>query len=113
MFISLRFSSRLADAGEVAVPLDEPGDRELSLQVDDLRVRTDVALDVGRAANGGDPVAGDGDRLGLGLRGLDGHNLAVEQDHVGGHAGGLLTSGARGHGCEPGHHYCEHQHEEH
>ena len=48
---------RLADAGEMAVPLDESGDDELPLQIDHLRRRADVALDLGAAAERDDAVA--------------------------------------------------------
>src|SRR5687768_12688995 len=56
---------RLTHAGEVAMSLDEPGDHELAFQVDDLRVRANVAFDVGGAAEGGDLVAGNRNRLRL------------------------------------------------
>ena len=74
---------RRADAGEVTVPLDEAGDHQLPLDVDDLGLRPDVLLDVGVDADGDDPSAADGDRLRLGRAVLDGDDLAVGDDQVG------------------------------
>ena len=74
---------RLADAGEVAVPFDEPGDDELALHVDHLRGRPDVASMSALAAERHDPIAANGDRLRLGLRLLDRDELPLVRTRVG------------------------------
>ena len=53
----LEHELRLADAGEVAVALDEPGNDELAARVDDLGAGSDVALDLVVAADRDDAIA--------------------------------------------------------
>ena len=51
---------KFADAGEVSVAFDEAGDRELSLEVDDLGGRSNIFRDFRVRADGVDVTAGDG-----------------------------------------------------
>ena len=67
-----------------------PGNRELTGEIDHLRRRSDVALDVGVAADGDDAIAADGDGLRLRHRVVDGDDLSVPQHHRGGLDGGRL-----------------------
>ena len=73
------------------VTLDETRDDELPLDVDHLRLRTDEFLDLRAAANGDDPAASNRDRLSVRCSLLDGDDLAVRQDEIGGVDGRLLT----------------------
>ena len=88
----LQAQLRRPDAGEVPVTLDETRDHELPLDVDHLGLRTDEFLDLRAAANGDDPAASNRDRLGVRCSLLDGHDLAVRQDEIGGVDGRLLTA---------------------
>ena len=79
--------AREAAALRVHVRVLEAGQQAAALQVDDVRGRADVGLDVGVEADGGDPPAVDRDSRDLapgGVRRVDG---AVAEDEVGGHAG--------------------------
>ena len=69
----------LANAPEMAVSLDEPGNAQPPLQIDDLRVRPDPRARLAARADEDDPTAGSGERLYL-CRSREGHEAAV-QDH--------------------------------
>src|SRR5580765_2823397 len=61
-----------ADTGEVDVRVDEAGRGERALEVDDRRVRADVALNLLIRAEGDDRIAARRQRLCLWLRLVDG-----------------------------------------
>jgi len=46
----IELQRRVADSQEVAVPLDEPRNREAAVEIDDLCLVADVAVELGRAA---------------------------------------------------------------
>src|SRR5439155_12085553 len=79
--IQLEF--HLADAGEVAVALDEAGDRELPVEIDHSCVRARAALDLIARAHRRDAVAADRNRLRFRGRRVDGNDAAVDEDEVG------------------------------
>ena len=74
---------RVAEAREVAVALDEAGDREPAREVDDRASRARRARDLGVGADRDDPVAADRERLRLGPRRVHGHDLAAAQHQIG------------------------------
>ena len=71
-----------ADAVEMAMAFDEPGNHQRAGEVDHLRVGTDVLLDLGVGADKLDLVAANGDRLPFGLRGVDRDDAAVAEDEA-------------------------------
>ena len=73
---------RAADAGEVAVALDEPGNRELSLEVDHFGVRPDHRLDLGGRSQRLDAIAAHRDRFHVRPRVFDGDDAAVGEDEI-------------------------------
>src|SRR5581483_1995295 len=75
---------RLAEPEEVSMPLDEPGHGEPPAQVDDLRPRAGELPDLRIAAHRQNPIATDRDRLRARLFRVDGDDLAVKEDEVGG-----------------------------
>ena len=78
----LQVARGITDTREVRMPLHEAGRGKRPLQVDHLRRRPDVALDLGVRAERGNGVTRDGHRLRFGLGGLDGDNAAVGQHKV-------------------------------
>ena len=100
--IRFRLQLRFADAGEVAVPLDEAGDDELPLQVDDLRRRADVRLDLGRCAERHDPIAAIAIACASGCSASTVTILPLVRTRSAGCTGGCWTVAARsgrGRGC--------------
>ena len=79
----IELQPRIADAQEVAVPLDEPRNREAALEIDDLRLVTDVAVDLGRAADRHNAVAPYRQRLRPRARIVHGDDGPVPQHQVG------------------------------
>ena len=81
----------VADAHEVAVALDEPGDRQPAFELDHFRVRAGGRFDLRGGAHRGDPAVSDRHGFGLGKVGIHRHHPAAEQHQVGGAAdiGGL------------------------
>jgi hypothetical protein len=67
----------------VAVAFDEAGDRQLSLEIDDLGVRPDHRLDLGRRAERLNPVLGDRDRLHLRPPVVHGDDPPVGEHEIG------------------------------
>ena len=84
---------RVAHAEEVAVPLDEAGDREAPLEVDDPRLLADQPSDLGLAPHGEDAVPAHGDGLPLGAGGVHGDHAAAREDEVRELAGVPLLEG--------------------
>src|SRR5206468_12225252 len=72
-----------AQPGVVAVAVDEAGDGQPTLEVNDARLRTDPALDLGVGADRGDAVAADGNRLCAWMQRVDGVKVAMQQDEIG------------------------------
>ncbi len=72
----------LAEPHEVAMPFDEPGNRETASQVDDLRLPPDVGLDLGVTPHEQNPFSAD--RHGLCFRQglIYGHHAPAAQDEV-------------------------------
>src|SRR5262245_4573475 len=64
----LQVQLRLAHAREMPVSLDEPGNRELTLEIDHFGGGTEVALDLRVRADGRDAIALYGNRLRFGRR---------------------------------------------
>ena len=83
-FAEVEAHAELAEAGEVAVSLDEAGDGGHAVEVDDLGAGADPFGGVGVAAHAGDGFAADGERLDDGSGGAHGDDLAVAEDEVGG-----------------------------
>ncbi len=73
--------ARLAQAHEVAMPLDEAGHGGETAQVHDLGGGADVGLHVGGGAQRHDTVAANGQGLDLGRGRIHGHDLAAAQHH--------------------------------
>lgn len=69
----------------VDVGVLEAGDEQAACEVDDLRPRADELADL-VVADGGDPVAGDGDRGGTGAGRVHREDGAAGEDEVGGDA---------------------------
>ena len=63
---------------------DEAGDRQAAAQIDNFGARARLRGDLPIRPEGGDLAAGDGDGFGLGTGGVEGDDLAVGQDEVGG-----------------------------
>ena len=82
--VEIQDDLRLAEAHVVSVALDETGDQQAALEIDDLGGIADVGLDLLVAADGRDQVAGDSHRLGFGQVVIDGDDDAVVQNQVGG-----------------------------
>src|SRR5262249_20275164 len=73
---------RAADAREMPVTLDEARDRQLSLQIDDLRAGTDHRLDLVRGAERLDAIPADRDRLGFRAAVVHRHDAAVGEHEI-------------------------------
>ena len=104
-FAQLQDHLRVADAHEVAVALDEPGDGQPAVEFDHFGVRADIPLDVAGGADGGDPVAADGQRFAFRNRVVHGDDPAAEEHQVGGPAfrrRPAPAGGQRGEGEESG-----------
>jgi hypothetical protein len=70
------------------VTFDQTGHGERAFEIDHLRRRTDVGLDLRRGSDGGDGVAADRQRLGRRPRLVDRDDLAAAQHEVGRPDGG-------------------------
>ena len=68
---------RVAQPEQVPMPLDESGDRQRAIEVDDLGLVTDVALQLGESPHRDDAIAHHRNRLRLGLHRIDGDDGAV------------------------------------
>ena len=66
---------------EVHVGIHEPGDDKRSAEVDRCVVAAGELTDIRRAADRRNPIAGDRDRLGLGLGRIPGPDASVYQNH--------------------------------
>ena len=73
----------VADAQQVAVPFDEPRNRQAAVEVDDLRLVADVTIELGGAADRHDAVAADRQRLHLGDQIVHGDDRPIPQHQVG------------------------------
>jgi hypothetical protein len=71
---------RQAEVHEVAMAFDQSRNRELTGEIDHRGAGSDVALNLGVAADGRNAIAAHRDRLRLRHRIVDGHDLAVAQD---------------------------------
>ncbi len=79
-FAKIEAEAVFANAGEVAVSFDESRDRELAVEIDNLRVGADPFGSVGVTAECGDAVAARGQGLDDGLRRIHRDDLSVTQD---------------------------------
>ena len=71
-----------SEVGEVTVAFDEPGNRQLALEVDHLGRLAHVLPDLPVASHRDDAIAGHGDRLGFGKRLVHGDDLSVAEHEV-------------------------------
>ena len=76
----------VADPHEVAVALDEPGDRQPAFELDHFRVRAGGRFDLRGGAHRGDPAVPHRHRFRFGMVGIHRHHPAAEQHQVGGAA---------------------------
>jgi hypothetical protein len=65
------------------MPIDESGDREPPLQVDNPRLWAHPALNLRVGADRRDAIAIDGDRLRARMLGVDGEEITVKEHEVG------------------------------
>jgi hypothetical protein len=81
----------------VRVVVDQAGDDGLAGEIDAARVGPGETIDVRGAADGDDAIASDGDRLRDREAVVDGDDLTVGENDVGGR---LLRVNRRGRGCK-------------
>ena len=78
------------------VGVDEAGNDPPPLRVDDSRIGAPQELDLGVAPQGSDPAAADGERLGVGPRGISGPDLRRQEDEVGRSRDAIQRHGEQG-----------------
>ena len=79
----IELQRRVADSQEVAVPLDEPRNREAAVEIDDLCLVADVAVELGRAADRHNAVAANRQRVHLWDQIVHGDDGPIPQHQVG------------------------------
>jgi len=67
----------------VAVAVDETGDGELVVEVDNPGVGADIGFDLGIGTDGDEDVAASSEGLGAGLGVVEGENIAVYENQMG------------------------------
>jgi len=83
-----RINTLEALAIHVSMTVDQAGDDGLALQIDDAGRRCGMRRHCRILADGDDPLAGDGDRLGDRKMGVDRDDFGVLKDEVGSLRGG-------------------------
>jgi hypothetical protein len=68
---------------DVGMSIDQPWGRGSSLQIDHVGFGPGKGLDLQVGTDGDDLSLANGDRLGNGVLGVDGQDLAVDKDQIG------------------------------
>src|SRR6185503_15618565 len=85
-----------SDAGEMPVPFDEPGNGEPPAEIENLCRWPDVRRDVGVRSDGHDAAVTRSQGLRSGTANVDGDDVTVAKNEVGGRHGRRRLRGAVG-----------------